>query len=343
MAGSALISLFEPCGTDRELLRSKAVPSSERLRNPQCRKRHGVSRAGKQEYNSIVGRSLCRTLPVFHNSFSWEEYTLKRLCCPLFLAMFLLFTSAAAAADFTGIWAFSGKDGTEYSFDLLQNGSVLEGTFSAYDSGLDKYREAGIEGSAGGSIATVAVNGGRGILTMDEEDLSVEWTLTSVGKEKILPPSGTVLPRDFAAIGFRLLSGEKLFVLEDAETEKEILKLLGKPEKKTKAEEWGADGLIHQKWLYGKMGIAVDFVREGTSGTGKADSVTLSAPSRKKTSRGIGIGSLQKEVLEAYGAEFNREESLLPDTIIAGSVFGGLVFTMKDGRVESIFIGAAAE
>jgi len=71
--------------------------------------------------------------------------------------------------------------------------------------------------------------------------------------------------------------------------------------------------------------------------------VTLSTPSRKKTSRGIGIGSLQKEVLEAYGAEFNREESLLPDTIIAGSVFGGLVFTMKDGRVESIFIGAAAE
>lgn len=268
---------------------------------------------------------------------------MKRLCCPLFLAMFLLFTSAAAAADFTGIWAFSREDGTEYSFDLLQNGSVLEGTFSAYDPGLDKYREAVIEGSAGGSIASVAVSGGTGILTMDEEGLSVKWTQKSGGKEDILPPSGTVLPKDFAAIGFRLLSGEKLFVLEDAETEKEILKLLGRPEKKSKAEEWGADGLIHQQWFYGKMGIAVDFVREETSGAGKAGSVTLSAPSPKKTSRGIGIGSLQKEVLEAYGAEFNREESLLPDTIIAGSVFGGLVFTMKDGRVESIFIGAAAE
>jgi len=32
VAGSALISLLEPCGTDRELLRSKAVPFLRFLR-----------------------------------------------------------------------------------------------------------------------------------------------------------------------------------------------------------------------------------------------------------------------------------------------------------------------
>ena len=48
-------------------------------------------------------------------------------------------------------------------------------------------------------------------------------------------------------------------------------------------------------------------------------------------------------MLKAYAAEINREESDLPETVVVGSIYGGVVFTMKNGKVVSIFIGAAAE
>jgi hypothetical protein len=264
-------------------------------------------------------------------------------CCLALFPFFLLFPEMAAAVDFTGIWTFSNEDGTEYSFDLVQRGAALEGTFSTYEPKLDKYGEAHIEGSVEERRASFSAGAEKGVLAMEEGDVSARWTPQRAGSEGLLPPSGSVLRKDFGAMGFRLLSGEKHFVLDDAETEKDVLKLLGKPEKKSKAEFWGADGLIHQRWFYKKLGIAVDFVKEDKSGVGEAFSVTISAPSERKTSRGIGIGSTRREVLKAYAAEINREESRLPETIVAGSVYGGVVFTMKNNSVVSIFIGAAAE
>ena len=268
---------------------------------------------------------------------------MKRCVCLTVLFLLSLFPAPAAAVDFTGIWTFSKEDGTEYSFDLIQRGTALEGTFSTYDPLLDKYGEAHIDGSVEGRRASFTAGDEKGALTMEEGDVSARWAPRRAGSEGLLPPSGSVVRKDFSAMGFRLLAEEKLFVLDDAETEKDVLKLLGKPEKKSKAEEWGADGLIHQQWFYKKLGIVVDFVKEDKSGLGEAYSVTISAPSEKKTSRGIGIGSAQQEVLKAYAAEINREESDLPETVVAGSIYGGAVFTMKNGKVVSIFIGAAAE
>ncbi len=268
---------------------------------------------------------------------------MKRYVCLTVLFLLLLFSAPAAAVDFTGIWTFSKEDGTEYSFDLIQRGAALEGTFSTYDPLLDKYGEAHIDGSAEGRRVSISAGEEKGALAMEEGDVSAKWTLKRAGSEGLLPPSGSVVRKDFGAMGFRLLAEEKLFVLDDAETEKDALKLLGKPEKKSKAELWGADGLIHQQWFYKTKGIVVDFVKEDKSGLGEVYSVAISAPSEKKTSRGIGIGSAQQEVLKAYAAEINREESALPETIVAGSIYGGVVFTMKNGNVVSIFIGAAAE
>lgn len=268
---------------------------------------------------------------------------MRRCLYSTVFSLFLLFSAPAAAVDFTGIWTFSKEDGTEYSFDLVQRDTALEGTFSTYDPLLDKYGEAHIDGSVEGRSASFAAGDEKGALAMEEGDVSAKWTLKRAGSEGLLPPSGSVVRKDFGAMGFRLLAEEKLFVLDDAETEKDVLKHLGKPEKKSKAELWGADGLIHQQWFYKKKGIAVDFVKEDKSGPGEAYSVSISAPSAKKTSRGIGIGSAQQEVLKAYAAEINREESDLPETVVAGSIYGGVVFTMKNGKVVSIFIGAAAE
>ncbi len=62
-----------------------------------------------------------------------------------------------------------------------------------------------------------------------------------------------------------------------------------------------------------------------------------------KTSRDIGIGSTEEDVRKAYEYEINPEDDDDPEHITAGTVYGGVIFHLKDGIVTSIFIGAAAE
>jgi hypothetical protein len=70
--------------------------------------------------------------------------------------------------------------------------------------------------------------------------------------------------------------------------------------------------------------------------------LTITSPSALKTKEGIGIGASEAEVNSTYGSKVNTEESS-PDKIVIGSVFGGMIFTIDNGTVSEIFVGAAAE
>ena len=128
---------------------------------------------------------------------------MKRCVCLTVLFLLLLFSAPAAAVDFTGIWTFSKEDGTEYSFDRVRRDTALEGTFSTYDPLLDKYGEAHIDGSVEGRSASFAAGDEKGALAMEEGDVSARWTFKSAGSEGLLPPSGSVVRKDFGAMGFR--------------------------------------------------------------------------------------------------------------------------------------------
>jgi hypothetical protein len=78
------------------------------------------------------------------------------------------------------------------------------------------------------------------------------------------------------------------------------------------------------------------------AGAQTVDSITVSAPSTLKTSRGIGVGSTLAELQRAYGADRNPEESNATSFVV-GSEFFGVIFVLADGRVRQIFVGAAAE
>ena len=45
----------------------------------------------------------------------------------------------------------------------------------------------------------------------------------------------------------------------------------------------------------------------------------------------------------AYADAIDPESGAEDESIVAGSVYGGVIFSMRDGKVEEIFIGAAAE
>ncbi len=107
-------------------------------------------------------------------------------------------------------------------------------------------------------------------------------------------------------------------------------------------ELMGADGQYHQEWKYAREGITLDMVAEKKGGPKTVAAIIVTGPSRLKTPKGIGIGSNEAAVAQAYGPFRNAEDST-PDRFVAGSNFGGVIFTFEQGKVSSIFIGAAAE
>jgi len=147
----------------------------------------------------------------------------------------------------------------------------------------------------------------------------------------------------FAAGESSLLDEERIGDLRIGLSEKEVKKVVKCPLKLGPEEFWAADGAYHQEWRYATCGLTLGMVSEKKSGSKSVESITVVSPSRLSTKRGIRIGSSGQEVMNAYKSEWNEEESKHFGRFVAGSIFGGLMFDIRDGKVTGIFLGAAAE
>jgi len=145
---------------------------------------------------------------------------------------------------------------------------------------------------------------------------------------------------NYAGMGYSLMKetvGDLSLGIDDSV----VLQRLGEPDKKSAALIWGADGMEHQRWVYQSKGIELGMIRKASNQV--VDRISLKSPCEYKTQRGIQIGSKAAEVQLAYNNEINPHSSRPESTIVAGTIFGGILFGIKDGVVNSIFIGAAAE
>jgi len=122
-----------------------------------------------------------------------------------------------------------------------------------------------------------------------------------------------------------------------------VIKALGKPSAKGKDVEWEAIGEWVQEWRYPKQGLTLAMTSEKKGGAKTILSITAESPCQLLTSRGIQIGSTEAKVAKAYRDVQNKEEGEPGKLFVAGSVYGGTMFHLKDGKVVQIFIGAAAE
>lgn len=145
---------------------------------------------------------------------------------------------------------------------------------------------------------------------------------------------------DYLQIGFALMQ-EKLGILSIGLSDHDTLKALGSPEKKSTAQIWGADGMEHQRWYYPAKGIELDMIRKESRQS--IHTISIKSFCDYQTQRGIKIGSSDIDVQRAYKNELNPRDSNPNATLVAGTVYGGIVFGLKDNIVTSIFIGAAAE
>lgn len=146
--------------------------------------------------------------------------------------------------------------------------------------------------------------------------------------------------RDYLQVGFALMK-EPIGPLSIGASDSSILKAFGKPDQKSTAKIWGADGMEHQRWYYHAKGIELDMIRKESTQT--VNRIMIKSPCDYKTQRGIQIGSSDIAVQSAYKNEINPSDGKSNSSIIAGTIYGGIVFGIKDNLVTSIFIGAAAE
>ena len=147
--------------------------------------------------------------------------------------------------------------------------------------------------------------------------------------------------------GDDLLARENLGGLKIGLSERALAPFLGKAEvKKGKVVLVGATGEYLQKWTCEEKGLSV-YMSSGETkkGAKKVSSFTASATCTLATVKGIKIGSKKADVVKAYGKVEDKENTGVvgPNAFVAGSVYGGIIFTFKNGKVSEIFFGAAAE
>jgi hypothetical protein len=108
-------------------------------------------------------------------------------------------------------------------------------------------------------------------------------------------------------------------------------------------EKWAADDAYHQDWQYPDCGVTLRMVSATRDGSWSIEAITVTAPSTLTTQRGIGIGSTRQAVIKAYQREWNQEESEESGNFVAGSLYGGLIFSFRNEKVNQIFFGVASE
>jgi hypothetical protein len=152
----------------------------------------------------------------------------------------------------------------------------------------------------------------------------------SAGKEKTAAPFDVASER-IGALRLGLPAGEiKALVPCPPDTGKEIYE--------------GATGDYVQTWNMSACGLKLKMGGPHKGAAKKIASITITTPSEWATIRGIHIGSTEAEVIAAYGAHRDKEGATKPGKVfVAGSIFDGLIFDFKNGRVTRIFLGAAAE
>lgn len=142
---------------------------------------------------------------------------------------------------------------------------------------------------------------------------------------------------------FCLLRYERIGPLSIGIGQKEVMSALSCPVTKGKDTFSEATGDYTQKWSFPDCGINIEMVSSGKGGAKVVATIVAFAPSAFATSTGIHIGSTEEEVLTAYGPFLDRGATRRGKTIVAGSIYGGLIISIAGGVVSEIFLGAAAE
>jgi hypothetical protein len=141
--------------------------------------------------------------------------------------------------------------------------------------------------------------------------------------------------------GFDLMKTESVGAIKFGLTEEQVFDLIGEPEETSEPFFSEVDGETYQHFDYKSKGVFLSFVIKSDS-IKEVRLIEIKVPCSLKTSRQIGIGSTDAEVLNAYKDFINRQYSDSSE-IVVGSIYGGIIFSIQNQKVKSIYIGTTAD
>lgn len=140
-----------------------------------------------------------------------------------------------------------------------------------------------------------------------------------------------------------LYTEESIGGLRVGSPEKEVLKAIACKVQRGREQLEGATGDYVEDWKFPGCGVTLGMGSERKGGKKSVRSIAVTSPCAFQTKLGIRIGSTEAEVIQAYGRFRDEEWTKKGESFVAGSVYGGLIFTLTGGKVTKIFLGAAAE
>ncbi len=152
---------------------------------------------------------------------------------------------------------------------------------------------------------------------------------------------GSVNGIDYADLGFKLMDSEAIGGIKRGMTFENVKALLGEPDTISAIDTSEMDGGLYQSIEYPKLGVSIVFTAYPDSSK-KVENILVTELCTFKTSTQIGIGSSLDEVKKAYSESINPEFSG-EDYVVAGSIYGGIIFNLENFKVRSIYIGISAD
>jgi hypothetical protein len=142
---------------------------------------------------------------------------------------------------------------------------------------------------------------------------------------------------------FHLMNSESIGALRISMPAAQVKNLIAGDATRSKIVEWDADGKFHQTWTYSALGLEIGMESDSRGSVQTIERISVKAPSQLQTKLGIHVGSPETDVLKIYHSDISTDESKIGEEIVAGSIYGGLMFEIKQGLVTHILLGAVAE
>lgn len=143
------------------------------------------------------------------------------------------------------------------------------------------------------------------------------------------------------AAPMKVIDAQKVGNLRLGLESSQVASMLGKPDKESKPTDEGATGLTIKEQTF-KQGLVVTLAREKKATVWRVERFLVTPPCSWKTPQGIGLGASEQEVRKVYSQLLDAENQT-PKQLVVGTIYDGVIFHLKNGKVESIFVGAAAE
>lgn len=194
-----------------------------------------------------------------------------------------------------------------------------------------------LSGCGGGP--TPRVEGTEAAEGAGQADVAVPAVVVSEASKPKLPPC----PQDDEGCRADRLGEITMGPLSTGLTVEEVVALFGEPASRQELIEEGATGLWVSEWEWPTRGVSVQMAGTTEVGPMTVNSFTVTAPFAEATDRGVKLGDPVAKVAAAYGDTYDKLGSREGELYVAGSLFGGILFNLDQGKVTRIFVGAASE